>query len=263
MFCVSTDHTGRTITLVQAPRRIVSLVPSQTELLADLGLEAEVIGITKFCIHPETWYRNKTRVGGTKDFKPDLIRSLQPDLIIANKEENDRAMLESLMNDIPVWISDVHDLPSALSMMHEVGRLCNRMHEAAKLSALVAASFDTLGAHIALKKTAQPTCIYYIWKDPWLCAGSDTFISDMLRRCGLKVVPDQVRYPEMSPSDLLPDAPELILLSSEPFPFRQEHMEDLQRLLPHSRVLLVDGEYFSWYGSRLKYAVPYFLSLLG
>lgn len=263
MFCVSTDQTGRTIGLEQAPRRIISLVPSQTELLADLGLESEVVGITKFCIQPETWYRSKLRVGGTKDFKTDLIRSLQPDLIIANKEENDRERLESMMNDIPVWISDIHDLSSALSMMHEVGRICNRADEAAKLSAFVVSSFDALGAHIAYKEKAEQTCIYYIWKDPWLCAGSDTFISDMLRRCRLKVIPAQFRYPELNPSELHSDPPDLVLLSSEPFPFRQEHMENLQLLLPDSRILLVDGEYFSWYGSRLKSAVPYFLSLFG
>jgi ABC-type Fe3+-hydroxamate transport system substrate-binding protein len=263
MYCVSTDQTGRTIALEQAPFRIISLVPSQTELLADLGLENEVVGITKFCIHPESWYRSKTRVGGTKDFKTELIRSLHPDLIIANKEENDRERLESLMNDFPVWISDVHDLPSALSMIQEVGRLCNRAGESDKVSAFVASSFDALDAHISLKKKAEETCIYYIWKDPWLCAGSDTFIADMLRRCGLKVIPEHPRYPEVNPSALHSDPPELILLSSEPFPFRQEHFESLQQFLPKSRVLLVDGEYFSWYGSRLKTAVPYFLSLFG
>lgn len=261
MFCISTDQTGRSVTLEHAPQRIVSLVPSQTELLYALGLDEEVCGITRFCVHPQEWFSTKTRVGGTKDFKPELIRSLKPDLIIANKEENDRQRLEDLMQDIPVWVSDVHDLDSALSMIGEAGRLCGREAAAQVLRAEINLQFEELAALASSGRHTGRRCVYYIWKDPWMCAGSDTFIADMLRRCGLEVWPDATRYPELRPESLKSDPPDLLLLSSEPYPFKQDHLEELRRILPETRILLVDGEYFSWYGARLKHAVPYFISM--
>src|ERR1700741_3198050 len=104
------DQTGRKISIPQIPQRIISLVPSQTELLFDLGLDKEVVGITKFCVHPPEWFQTKTRVGGTKQLKIDLIKQLQPDLIIANKEENVKEQIEELEKHFPVWISDVNNL---------------------------------------------------------------------------------------------------------------------------------------------------------
>src|SRR5579872_378234 len=108
-----TDQLGRTITLDQPPVRIISLVPSQTELLYDL--DADVVGITKFCVHPSAWFREKPRIGGTKNIHPDRIAALRPDLIIANKEENDRGQIEALAAQYPVWVSDIHNLTDALA----------------------------------------------------------------------------------------------------------------------------------------------------
>ncbi len=114
---IFTDQTGREVSIPSHPQRIISLVPSQTELLFDLGLEEQVAGITKFCVHPEKWFRSKTRIGGTKNIKSALIHQLQPDLIIANKEENVKEQVEELAAHYPVWVSDIHDLQSALDMI--------------------------------------------------------------------------------------------------------------------------------------------------
>lgn len=233
------DQTGREVSIPYPPRRIISLVPSQTELLYDLGLDPEVIAITSFCVHPAHWHRTKTRIGGTKRLHLDQIRSLQPDLIIANKEENDRAQVESLMSDFPVWVTDVHDLASALQMIFQIGTITGR--NAAPLCTQIKTTF----ASIPQQKLKVA---YFIWKDPWMVAGGDTFISAMLETCGFEnVFKNRSRYPEISLKDLHQSDCQLVLLSSEPFPFKATHFS----CFPDHRVQLVDGEMFSWYGSRL------------
>lgn len=257
-----TDQLNRTIELTAPPKRIVSLVPSQTEFLAALGLDAEVVGITRFCIHPEHWCRNKQRVGGTKDFKTELIRSLQPDLIIANKEENDPVRLHELMSDIPVWVSDVNDLDSACAMMEAIGEMCDKRPAAEQLVTRTRSAFEELHRTLQLSERKK-SVVYLIWNDPFMAAGSDTFIHNMLSLCGLHVLPEQLeRYPQLSIEDLRQLRPNVLLLSSEPFPFAENHRQAMASLLPETKVLLCDGEFFSWYGARLQSAPAYFSSLL-
>ena len=255
------DQLGRSVLFQSPPTRIVSLVPSQTELLFDLGLEKEVVGITKFCIHPSSWHNSKTRVGGTKDFKIDLIRSLHPDLILANKEENTEEGLQELMNEFPVWISDIRNLQQAKEMITAVGEMTGKNVESELLLSAITSAFDRLAFEMK-SDTASKSVVYYIWKNPWMVAGNDTFIHDMLLKCGLEVRPGIPRYPELSPAALADNPPDFVFLSSEPFPFNATHQEDLQKILPKTKVLLVDGEYFSWYGSRLKNAPSYFKSII-
>lgn len=248
------DQLGRTIEVPAHPQRIVSLVPSQTELLFDLGLGDRVLGITKFCTHPELWFRTKRRVGGTKKLKFDVIRELNPDLILANKEENNQADIEQLEKEFPVWVSDVNDLDSALEMIRSIAELTNG--DASELMAEIALGFQQLKPMAAKKKT-----LYLIWKDPYMAAGSDTFINDMMQRCGFANAVSESRYPEFSEEALALLNPELILLSSEPYPFKEKQIQELQVLLPKASIKLVDGEMFSWYGSRLKLAPTYFKEL--
>ncbi len=251
-----TDQTGRKLILSHKPRRIVSVVPSQSELLADLGLEAEVIGITKFCIHPGTWFRNKTRIGGTKNLHIQKIRSLQPDLIIANKEENLKEEIELLAKEFPVWVSDIQNLEQSLSMIKSIGNITGKEKEAENIISYIQNEFSKLDG---LNSELGP-CSYLIWKDPYMTIGGDSFINDMLQRAGFKNVFQHLqRYPEIALSDLK-ECP-MILLSSEPFPFKEKHVEELKALLTQSQILLVDGEMFSWYGSRLIKAPSYFLQL--
>ncbi len=249
-----TDQVGRQVRLKALPRRIISVVPSQTELLADLGLEDEVVGITRFCIHPNHWFREKKRVGGTKQLDKARIDALQPDLIIANKEENVQAQIEELAEDYPVWVSDVHDLESACRMIAEVGGLTGTDSKARDMIQLIEERFAGL-----LLPSSPLRAAYLIWKDPYMTVGGDTFISYMLMRAGLiNIYNDKRRYPEISLEELASRQPEVVLLSSEPYPFGQKHREALGRLLPGTAILLVDGGFFSWYGSRLLRAPAYF-----
>lgn len=251
-----TDQTGRRVDIPSPPQRIVSLVPSQTELLYDLG--ADVAGITKFCIHPEEWFRSKTRVGGTKQVKPEVIASLRPDLIIANKEENEKEQVESLAKDYPVWVSDIHTLNDALDMITSLGDILSKRHAAHQLTQHIFERFDLLQP----LRPAVPTA-YFIWRDPWMVAGNDTFIHQMLHACGLRnVFEDIPRYPSISLARLAASGCRLVLLSSEPYPFKEKHIEEIKAYLPDAEVLLVDGEMFSWYGSRLLHAPGYFNELL-
>lgn len=261
------DQLHNIVHISHPPRRIVSLVPSQTELLYHLGLDAEVVGITKFCIHPEHWFRHKTRIGGTKNLRIAQIRALQPDLIIANKEENEREQVSALMADFPVWTSDIHSLPDALSMIQQVGEITGRPEQALQLSGRICQQFSLLQESLPLN-TPPRQAAYFIWRDPWMVAGGDTFINTMLEAAGLQnIFSGMRRYPEITLSEL-PDAfkdvapnNQLILLSSEPYPFKEHHIAEIRAFLPGAQILLVDGEMFSWYGSRLLEAPGYFRQL--
>ena len=252
-----TDQLGNEILINYPPKRIVSLVPSQTELLFDLGLDKEVVGLTKFCIHPIERFAAKEKVGGTKKLKIDVIRDLEPDLIIGNKEENSRADIELLQQEFPVWMSDIYNLEDAMQTITDMGSLVDKQPEATYLNHLINAGFRDLQT-LAVEKGIDQKVAYLIWKDPYMFAGRNTFIDDILRKIGLTNVITENRYPELTISKLKTENCELVLLSSEPYPFKEKHIEEIQSILPNTKVLLVDGEMFSWYGSRLVKAVQYF-----
>lgn len=247
--------------LARPPQRIISLVPSLTELLHYLGLEQETVGLTKFCIHPTLWYRTKTRVGGTKTLRLNIIHNLQPDLIIANKEENVKEQIEELARDYPVWVTDVNDFKTALQMIKDIGTLTGKLTEATQLTAAITRSFSRLKK---LKtQNAKPKTAYLIWRNPYMAVGNNTFINDILHKCGFEnIFSDIERYPEITISQLQTAGCQLLLLSSEPWPFKEKHIAELQSQLPDCKIMLADGEMFSWYGSRLLEAVPYFAKLI-
>ncbi len=234
-----------------APLRIISLVPSQTELLFSLGLEERVTGITKFCVHPWQWYQTKTRVGGTKTIDINTIRSLSPDLVIANKEENIKEQIEDL-GDIPVWVTDVSNLEDALEMISDVGHLTHTERRAGALVTEIRAGFDSL------KKLTDHRVAYLVWKEPLMTIGGDTFIHDILERAGfVNVFGHLRRYPAVTLEDLQATGIHSLLLSSEPFPFTSNHITEFQKLLPGVNVVKIDGEMCSWYGSRLLQVPAY------
>ncbi|MFN5306310.1 MAG: helical backbone metal receptor [Bacteroidota bacterium] len=254
------DQLGRSILLEKNPQRIVSLVPSQTELLHSYGLDEQVIGITRFCIHPPHWHQQKQKVGGTKKLHLEKIASLQPQLIIANKEENTKADIEWLSERFPVWISDVMNLYDANNMMVKLGDICGVSKKAGSLVETISQNFEELEQHHRVKKNIRT--VYLIWNDPIMVVGRDTFIDDMLHRMGLTNVCEASRYPELTEDQLKLLQPDLILLSSEPFPFAEKHIAEFRRILPNAKTILVDGEFFSWYGSRLKDSPNYFKNLI-
>lgn len=252
-----TDQLGRIITLKNTPQKIVSIVPSQTELLYYLGLADAIAGITKFCIHPAARVKHKTKVGGTRQLDMGLIRFLQPDLVIANKEENDQRQVEELAALYPTYISNPVGLPGALDMINDIGELTGTDERARQLSATIQQQFSRLH-NLAIPGIKAA---YLIWRKPYMAAGTDTFINDMLKRCGFENAFNETRYPEITADQLIAARPDIVFLSSEPYPFKQKHADELQQLLPVTMIKLVDGEMFSWYGSRLLYAPEYFIRL--
>jgi len=234
-------------------RRIISLVPSQTELLYDLGLDSEVIGITKFCIHPEIWSHTKAIVGGTKNVKLDVVGSLKPDLIIANKEENTKGDVETLMKNYPVYVSDVGSIDSAYAMMTRIGELTGK--DASAIIGDIKSSFSSLTG-FDIKRA-----LYLIWRKPWMTVGKDTFISEMMKVAGFENIIDDTRYPSLTDDQIKALKPEVVLLSSEPYPFKEEHIDEVKKMLPDAKVVLVDGEMFSWYGSRMMRMADYYKEL--
>lgn len=248
---------GRAVTIPFPIRRIVSLVPSQTELLVDLGLEELLVGVTKFCIHPAGMKERVGQIGGTKAVKIDQVIALKPDLVIGNKEENLQSDIETLEQHVPVWMSDIHDLETALDMIRQVGLLLEKAQKSLQVIESIFHKFNQLDQ---LKKSDELTkVLYLIWRKPYMAAGKGTFIDDCLTRCGWTNCVPQARYPEIDQATLQPD---LILLSSEPYPFQEKHIEELKALYPKAKIQLVDGEYFSWYGTRMLGAPDYFMDLL-
>jgi ABC-type Fe3+-hydroxamate transport system substrate-binding protein len=248
------DQIGESVKIPDNPKRIISLVPSQTELLYDLGLEERVVGITKFCVHPEKWFLSKTRIGGTKDVDIEKVKSLNPDLIIGNKEENTLKDVRLLREIAPVWISDVNDLNQSIDMIQAIGEICNADSQADKISSQITENFNSFNSKIKGKSV-----LYFIWKKPYMVAAKDTFIDSILtNQLGLKnLMSNQSRYPSIELNDIS-EEPDFIFLSSEPYPFKEKHKEEINALFPKAKVILVDGEYFSWYGSRLIGAPDYF-----
>ncbi|HMO40077.1 MAG TPA: helical backbone metal receptor [Saprospiraceae bacterium] len=253
------DQMHRPVLLEYPPRRIVSLVPSQTELLYNLGLREEVVGITKFCIHPESWFRSKTRVGGTKNVHFERITALDPDLIIGNKEENTRTDIEQLAQQYPVWMSDIYTLDDALRMIREVGALVGRAEVAQRMAAAIAEDFVPLQWPM---NAVQPRAAYFIWRKPYMVAATNTFINEMLQRAGfVNVFAHRQRYPEVTFDELTAARPDVVLLSSEPYPFQEKHFAEIRQVCPAAVIKIVDGTLFSWYGSRLSQSAAYFQQL--
>jgi ABC-type Fe3+-hydroxamate transport system substrate-binding protein len=258
------DQTGNFVSIPFPPQRIISLVPSLTELLFDLGLTDEIVGITKFCVHPEEWFRSKTRIGGTKQLNLPLIESLKPDLIIASKEENVKEQVEAVQQFCPVYCSDISFLQESYEVIEQLGFLTDRIDKAKQLINTIQNSFKGLPVR---SKPIRAT--YFIWQEPYMTVGGDTFISHMMELAGFEnVFATEQRYPVLTIEELMKRDVEVVLFSSEPFPFKQKHLDAFtQEWLQQSSIgqlpvcKIVDGELFSWYGSRTLYAADYFIKL--
>ena len=250
------DQVGRKVHLEKAPLRIVSTVPSQTELLYGLGLGDNVVGITAYCVHPKNWLKEKTVIGGTKDLQIEKIRSLQPDLILGNKEENVKEQIEALAEDIPVWLSDIVSVDDACNMITAVGNICDKQNEAEAINGEI----DGLRQKLKEKNTSPKTAVYFIWKDPYMVTGDATFINSMMHETGLQNVVrnHKDRYPALTLEELTELNPEVVLLSSEPYSFNTGDLNEIAPYFPNSKLRIVDGELFSWYGSRMVKALKYF-----
>ena len=240
--------------------KIISLVPSQTELLYHLGLENEVIGITKFCIHPNNWFTTKTRIGGTKNIDIEKIQLLKPTLVIANKEENVKEQVEALQAFTKVIVTDVNTLQDATEMIETIGNLTNTTIQAQSITKKINTEFINLSNTLIASETIKVA--YLIWKNPYMTIGGDTFIHNMISTCNFtNVFAHKRRYPITTINEIEQLQPHFVFLSSEPYPFKEKDIIELQLQLPHSKIIIVDGEMFSWYGSRLIEAAKYLAQL--
>lgn len=229
------------------PKKIVSLVPSLTELLFDLGLGDRLVGRTRFCIHPEESVPDVPIVGGTKNPNLDKIRDLNPDLIIANREENRKEDIEELQEEgINVMVTDVSSVEEALFVIHDIGWTCGVQQQAKGL-------IQNIQDELAVTKTyPEKTAAYLIWRDPWMSIGYDTYIHSVMEHYNLQnVFSDSTRYPKTTLHEISLKKPNVILLSSEPYPFKEKHIKEVGKVCTGSDILLVNGEWFSWYGSRM------------
>ena len=251
-----TDQTGRKIRLDKKPGRIVSLVPSITYTLHRLGLDKEVVGITRFCKFPEDWKKQKSIIGGTKDVKTERIAGLQPGLIIANKEENTKETVQELEKIAPVYVSDVTDMESNARFIQDLSVILDKEATGKEI-------IDNIEAQLQSFKELEPVkSIYFIWREPWMSVGGDTFISRMMRYAGFdNLLKNQKRYPVVNIEELQKMQPEMILLCSEPFPFKEKHQAEMQTYFPDARIEIVEGEAFTWFGAYPEIALPYLKEL--
>jgi len=251
------DQLGHIVNVPVNPKKIISLVPSQTELLYYLGLEKEIVGITKFCIHPNDSVKTVEKIGGTKKFDFEKIQKINPDLIIANKEENYQEGIEHLRDKYPVWTSDIYSIDDALLMINEVGKMTETHEKAINLSKNIKLkSNEVIEIH-------SGNVLYLIWQNPYMLASNNTFINIVLKHIGFNNLGAiKERYPEIPEKELINFSPDYVFLSSEPFPFKEKHLGHYQKLFPNAKIKLVNGEMFSWYGNRMLMAFDYFKNKL-
>lgn len=247
------DQMNRKVELSEKPKRIISLVPSITELLFDLGLRDEVVGITKFCIHPKEWHQTKPRIGGTKQLYFDKISALKPDLIIGNKEENTKELIEQLEKEYSVYLTDINSIEESYDAIFKLGEILHKESESLAIinqSKRLFLDFQNSEKFNLLK---NKEFLYFIWHHPDMVAGKSTYIDDVFKNLGMENGCSKQRYPEFAHDKNV----EYILLSSEPYPFKEKNIPYFQNIYPNAKIILVDGEIFSWYGSRVLKIISY------
>lgn len=266
-----TDQLGRTVVLRDFPKRIVSLVPSLTELLFDMGLEKEIVGITRFCVEPRDKVKSIPKVGGTKNFDILSIRDLSPDLIIASKEENVKEKIHEIENDFPVWVSDVRDFESAIEVVNELSEITNKKSKGNELINKILYVKDIVTSEFSELVKKRNKVLYFIWRRPYMVVGSDNYINSLLKLLGFQNIilnfdyyrdaSKNMRYPSFTESELRTFYPDFVFLSSEPYPFSEKNFDEFSKIFPTSILQIVRGDYFSWYGSRFSKSLEYFLNL--
>jgi len=255
------DQLNTVFELKDTPKRIICLVPSISELLVDLGLQKSIVGITKFCVHPDYLIEEKMIVGGTKNIKIDRIKELQPDIILCNKEENTKEIVENCREITVTHVSNIYTISDTLELIHQYGKIFSCEEKAKHIILGILKKHNNFLEFIENKNTKKVA--YFIWRKPWMVAANNTFIDYLLDKNKFEnVFRNQERYPEIKLEELKNlNEIDCIFLSSEPYPFQQKHIIELQKEFKTTKIVLVNGEYFSWYGSRLLKAFDYFKEL--
>ncbi len=244
--------------------KIISLVPSITLLLFELGLENNIVGRTKFCIQPKEKAPSIPTIGGTKNIDQQKIKLLQPTIIFATKEENEKEQINQLKQDYKVVVFDIKNIDDNYKIIEKIGKLTSTEQKANEIIQQTKSNFQELEQHLNAATIKELNTMYLIWRKPYMTIGKDTFIHAMLETIGFKnMFAHQTRYPiihNLQTSYFTKC--QLVLLSSEPYPFTEKHIAEIQEKLPHAKIVLVDGEYFSWYGSKMISAPIYFKTLI-
>ncbi len=245
--------------------RIVSLCPSLTELVFDLGMGPSLVGVTRFCVHPADGVERVEKVGGTKDPDVERIVAMEPDVVLLNEEENRREDAEALQRaGVPCHVSLPKDAADTAEMVRSIGARLGRPRQAEDIAADIERRARRA---VERARTARPVrWAYLIWRKPWMSVNADTFAHALLAQAGgVNVFADRAeRYPEVTLEELAAAAPELVLLCTEPFPFTERHVEEVAAAtgLPAERIRVADGEYLSWHGSRTPAGIDYAAALL-
>ncbi len=254
------DQLNRELTLKNTPKRVISLVPSQTELLVDLGLEKQLVGITKFCVHPSVLRKTKTIVGGTKNVNFNAIKALNPDFILCNKEENTAEMVDELQKIAPVYVSDIYSLEDFYAFNLDLGVVFSIPQQTLNLNLQIKEKESVFRKRVATSKTKNKSIAYLIWANPYMSVGGNNFINFMIELCGFKnIFQNKGRYPQIKLGEL--KNTDFVFLSSEPFPFKEKHALEIKKHTK-AKIIFIDGEMFSWFGSRLLKTFDYFDGLL-
>jgi len=263
------DATGQSFKTDLNPGQIVSLVPSLTETLFALGLTSErIAGRTRFCVRPDiSDLRKIPAIGGTKNPSIDRIREIGPDLVLANKEENRKQDVEALRNFTKVYVTNPQNVDDALRMIEDLGFLLGGV-ASGRAGLLLQGIRNDLSKVNAQVKTRKPlSYLYFIWQKPFMVAGQGTFIEAMLKQIKCENAIQKPRYPEVSKEDIFELDPDWLFLSTEPYPFKEEHIDKIEeeleglRAVEEGRVCIVDGQACSWYGSRLSESFEYLSQL--
>ncbi len=249
------DALGKTIKIDTSKLSIVCLVPSLTEFLFDIGLEDVIVGVTKFCVHPAAAKRNCTIIGGTKNVHIQKIRDIQPTLVIASKEENVQEQINELQAFTTVMVTNISTIENAITTLHKIGQVVNKEENTAFITNQIVLSFNTILQY------NNYSVLYFIWQNPYMVAGTDTFINSMLQKAGFTNCITTNRYPTLTDKEIVHLNPQIIMLSSEPYPFKETHINAFKTLLPTAKIIIVDGEIFSWYGSRMLHSAKYISTL--
>jgi len=249
------DARGKVLHFPEAPKKIISLVPSTTESLFAMGCEKELVGLTRYCIHPYEKCKAKTKIGGTKNIEMERILSLKPELAFANNEENTTEIFDELERaGINVFSSFPKTIDDALQDLSDIGNIMRKSEEAAGF-------IRNIRAKKVGSTDSRFTFCYLIWYNPWMAVSGDCFISEMLKQVGGNNIfkSHKDRYFTTTPKEIAKRNPDRIFLSSEPFPFKQKHRHLLheQSRMPMEKLSLIDGEMCSWHGTRMEKGLDY------
>ena len=259
-----TDDLGIPVRLDHLPARIVSLVPSLTETLFTLGAGERLVGVTDYCIHPAEAVRDIPHVGGTKDPSIARILELTPDLVIANAEENEKNDVEQLRNHTTVFVTHPSTVAGAIKTVQDLGAMTGTVDKAGRFAEACRHTLDSLAGQTP-RTTHRTACL--IWRNPWMAAGPATYMSDLIRTAGFEniFIKREPRYPKTTIDALVSANPDVILLPNEPYPFGEAEKDEIFDRFASAAgtpsILLVEGTYFAWFGSRTLDALEYLKKL--